>query len=228
MSHAELRDRLDDYVDGALDAAETRAVREHLAACAECRAEVDGLRALLDETRFLPRDVAPPRDLWAGIEARLEPRAPAAAAPDILPLRRRSGPPRWLLQAAAAVVLVAGTSLVTWTLAGRGRAVVAGDPEVLPPAVVQGAAPTVLASFAPAEADYRTAIGDLERLLAEQRGQMAPETAATLERNLAIIDAAIADSRAALERDPNSAALARMLAGMYDTKVQVLRQAVQL
>ena len=53
-------------------------------------------------------------------------------------------------------------------------------------------------------------------------------TVATLERNLAIIDAAIAESRAALENDPNSRELTRMLSSTYDAKVQLLRQAVQL
>ena len=42
-----LRDRLDDFVDGLLDAEEAAAVERHLATCASCRAEEQGLRALL-------------------------------------------------------------------------------------------------------------------------------------------------------------------------------------
>jgi hypothetical protein len=57
---------------------------------------------------------------------------------------------------------------------------------------------------------------------------MAPETAETLERNLRIIDAAIAESRAALEKDPNSRELIDMLSATYDAKVKVLRQAVEI
>jgi hypothetical protein len=50
----------------------------------------------------------------------------------------------------------------------------------------------------------------------------------TLEHNLRIIDAAIAESRAALEKDPNSRELTEMLSATYDAKVKVLRQAVEI
>lgn len=65
-------------------------------------------------------------------------------------------------------------------------------------------------------------------MLATRRGQLAPETVRTLETNLRIIDAAIAESRAALEKDPNSRELTQMLSATYDAKVQMLRQAVEL
>lgn len=241
MTHEQARERLDDFAGGELPDAEHAAVRRHLRGCAECRAEVDGLRALLDEARFLPREIAPPRDLWAGISARLEPRAPAAvetprlveetADPQVIPLRRRGGwqPPRWLLAAAAAVVLMIGTSVTTLMVAGRGAGT--GEPDRLPPVVATPApepTTTALVAFAPAEQGYRTAIDDLAAVLETRRGQLAPETVATLERNLAIIDQAIAESRAALVKDPSSRELAQMLSAVYDTKVRMLQQAVEL
>lgn len=223
MTHAELQDRLDDYVGGELAEDEARLVRRHLDECDDCRDEADALRSLLDQARFLPREIAPPRDLWAGIETRLLPRA--VEAPGVLPLRPRRTP-RWLLQAAAAVVLVAGSSALTYRLASRPARTA-----LLPPATVTQpatAVPTAFAAFQPAEREYRMAIEDLQRLLAERRSEMSLATAATLEENLRIIDQAIAESRAALERDPASPSLARMLSSVYETKVQVLQQAVQL
>ncbi|HVI54538.1 MAG TPA: hypothetical protein VM621_05740 [Luteibacter sp.] len=62
--------------------------------------ELDYLRQM----RSLNRPVAPRRDLWAGIEARLD-EAPAAAAP-----RRRRAQP-WLMAAAIAGVAVLGGGL---------------------------------------------------------------------------------------------------------------------
>ena len=60
----------------------------------------------------LPLELEPRRDLWPDIAARLEqPAAPVAAAP--------RGRPAWLWQAAAAVVLVAGSSLLTARLLDR-------------------------------------------------------------------------------------------------------------
>jgi anti-sigma factor RsiW len=225
ITHEQALERLDDFAGGELPERERRAVQLHLQACAECRAEVDALRSLLDEARFLPREIAPGRDLWAGIEARLEPRADMK----VIPLRPRSAwaPPRWLTLAAAALVLMIGTSATTVFFMQRGGP----GPDTLDPIVAkQAAAPTTTALVAlqPAEAEYQKAIDDLAAVLETRRSQLAPETVATLERNLRIIDQAIAESRAALERDPSSRELAQMLSAAYDTKVRMLQQAVEL
>lgn len=87
---------------------------------------------------------------------------------------------------------------------------------------------TALAAFRPAEREYQRAVDELAQALETRRDDLAPETVATLERNLAIIDAAIAESRQALERDPNSQELTRMLSATYDAKVRLLRNTVQL
>jgi anti-sigma factor RsiW len=164
-------------------------------------------------------------------------------------------PPRWALQIAAALVLVVGSSLVTARVLRERQPV--GPVATLPPAsavapaqgtapAVEGAVPgspggrqvatgpaesgqgTALAAFRPAEREYQQAVDDLARVLETRRASLAPETVATLEHNLAIIDAAIAESRAALVNDPNSRELTDMLSSTYDAKVQLLRRAVQL
>ena len=57
---------------------------------------------LLQEAARLPRSIAPERDLWPGIEAAIqEPKS-------------GGGVPPWLYQAAAMVLLVAGSSGVTY------------------------------------------------------------------------------------------------------------------
>jgi anti-sigma factor RsiW len=237
MSHEYTLERLDDWTAGELPVAEARAVDAHLDACAQCRAEADALRRLLDEVAALPAEVAPPRDLWAGIAARIEAPAPAAVEEKVIPITRARGwrPPQWVQMAAAAVVLVVSSSLVTLQFAGsRGDAAV--QPVAQAPvqqAPAQQAAPasppiTALAAFRPAEEDFETAIADLQRTLASRRGTLAPETVQTLETNLRIIDEAIRQSRAALERDPNSRELTDMLSSAYGQKMAVLRQAVEL
>ena len=231
MTHDTTLDLLDDYVSGELAPREERDVRRHLMACDDCRAEEQALRALLDEAAALPAAIDPPRDLWAQIAPRLEPREPVPAAepaPGVIPLRRPA--PRalpWWMQAAAAVALVVTTAVATMQWGpGRSTAPDAGPMATMPaqPAA-RGAA---LAAFRPAEAESRTAIAELEAALDQKRAELAPETVETLERNLAIIDQAIAESRAALAADPASPQLARVLSDAYGAKVGVLRQAVQL
>ena len=46
-------------------------VEAHLAACAACREGARKLRQVLAHATALPGSVAPPRDLWPGIESRI-------------------------------------------------------------------------------------------------------------------------------------------------------------
>ncbi|HEX8244800.1 MAG TPA: zf-HC2 domain-containing protein, partial [Longimicrobium sp.] len=112
--------------------------------------------------------------------------------------------------------------------AGANTPASPADPAAPGAAGAGGAGQTAFAAFRPAEQDYQRAIDDLVRVLETKRGQLAPETVRTLETNLKIIDAAISESRAALEKDPNSRELTQMLSATYDAKVQMLRQAVEL
>jgi len=266
MTHEHALERLDDFACGELPDIERVMVQRHVDTCGECRAEVEAIQALLADVATLPRAVAPPRDLWAGIAPRLEPRGVALVEPveetrviPFAPARRHWQPPRWALQMAAALVLVVGSSAITAVLmkqeapqdgpvalgpvrANPGQATrpVADGPSAGEAAGGPAASPggrgtaatatqqTAFAAFRPAEASYQTAIADLQRVLEAKQGQMAPETVQTLERNLRIIDAAIAESRAALEKDPNSRELTQMLTATYDAKVKVLRQAVEI
>jgi len=73
------------------------------------------------------------------------------------------------------------------------------------------------------QADFDRATNELGLILAAERGRLRPETVALLERNLAVIDAAVAESRAALARDPANAELRRFFAAASRQKVELLR-----
>ena len=73
------------------------------------------------------------------------------------------------------------------------------------------------------QADFDRATNELGVVLAAERGRLRPETVAVLERNLAVIDAAIAESRAALARDPANAELRRLFAAASRQKVDLLQ-----
>ena len=79
-----------------------------------------------------------------------------------------------------------------------------------------------------ADREYVLAAEDLERVLAEGRDKLSPATVAVLERNLALIDAAIAEARAALEADPANADLRALLWGAHRQKLDLLDRATRL
>lgn len=63
-------DRLSAYLDGELPAREERAVEEHVAGCPSCRAELDGLRAVVHRLQDLQR-ATPPAALGSEVARRV-------------------------------------------------------------------------------------------------------------------------------------------------------------
>lgn len=129
-------DRLSEYLDGELNAAERQACESHLAGCADCARTLEDLRAVVARAAALPGD-PPPAELWAGIEARLE--APVLQMRPRAALRERLSR-RWsqsgMQLAAAAAVLVAATAAVVWwtTRVPSSGAPGTGTVATLPPA----------------------------------------------------------------------------------------------
>jgi hypothetical protein len=84
------------------------------------------------------------------------------------------------------------------------------------------------ASRPSATATYEKEIHDLGRILDERRGDLDSATVTVLEKNLAVIDQAIRQSREALARDPRSRFLDQQLNSALDKKVELLRMAALL
>ena len=75
---------------------------------------------------------------------------------------------------------------------------------------------------------YGREIDMLQKIVAQRKTQLDSSTIAIIEKNLQIIDAAIAQSRAALARDPASRLLSDQLTHALDKKVELLRTAALL
>ncbi len=75
---------------------------------------------------------------------------------------------------------------------------------------------------------YAGEIRTLRKIVRERRTQLDPATVAVLEQSLAVIDSAIAQSRAALAKDPASGFLATQLNRSLDKKVELLRTVASL
>jgi hypothetical protein len=75
---------------------------------------------------------------------------------------------------------------------------------------------------------YAAAVADLERVLADGRGQLDSSTVRVIEQNLQAIDRAIAQAQRALEADPANLYLNTHLAETMRRKLDLLRQAAAL
>jgi predicted anti-sigma-YlaC factor YlaD len=200
MNCAEFRSRLDAYARGTLSAAESASFEAHLDACTACEAILLSAAVPLVELNALPRSVEPGTDLWPAITRRLARRGRV--------LRRGIPVPGWAL-AAAAVLLIALSSGTTVLLLRS-----TGHPSVQASAHLEAV-----------EAEYAAASDDLALTLEKARARLAPGTLATIERNLATIDSALAESRRALAKDPANGVLEQLVIAAWRQKLEFLRRA---
>jgi hypothetical protein len=232
-------DRIDEllpaWIEDDLGPAARDAVSAHLGECLRCAAIVRDLTALRRDAAQLA-ELVPPRDLWDGIAARID--APVIAiasrqSPLAVPSRRI-----WTL-AAAATLLVAVSSGITWSIAMRGasdapaQAATTAAPES--PSTTDLAALTApptgtLASAEPfpPEVLYGREIEDLRAILVERSAELDSSTVAAVVKSLQSIDIAIAEARAALARDASSPFLHDQLNRALQKKLGVLRTAALL
>jgi anti-sigma factor RsiW len=136
-------ERLGAFVDGELEAAEADAVRRHLAACPACRTDADVLgRAGTLLREAVAAEPAPdPEVVWRAVRERVQAEAPVG-----VPVRRRWTLPAWLawprslVWTAAALVLIAGLTL----LQTRERVTPSPEPAALPPPSLAAGPPAVV------------------------------------------------------------------------------------
>ncbi|HSA54768.1 MAG TPA: zf-HC2 domain-containing protein [Gemmatimonadaceae bacterium] len=216
---------LNDVVDDVLAPDDAMRARAHLASCAHCSHRRAELEVTLAEVARAAREIPPPAEAWPAVRAEIESRKVVPLAG--MPARRASmarfaSGRRWTL-VAAGIVLVAASSFVTAVVMDRTQpaapATVAVDP---------GATITVPVAVVDAERSYLASVQELSAALEAARPHLSAQTIEIVERNLALIDAAITESRAALLRDPGNRVLLEVLAGTYRQKLELLRRAAQL
>jgi hypothetical protein len=257
------------WIEGDLAEHEHARVDAHVASCARCQGLTRDIADITHAAAALP-DLSPARDLWKGIEARIQP-----GVVSIAPHRRSMWVQRsWMAVAAAALIVVsssvtyrvgrdtgernsaeqkaspsrnagtreqdrkpesskpepAGTSAVpspSGNVAAEPEAPVTQAPGSVRPAPRAPVARVLSASRAtgsqPVDGALGSEIATLQALLNERRGELDASTVKTVEDNLAIIDAAVAQARAALARDPASGFLTQRLESTLYKKVELLR-----
>jgi anti-sigma factor RsiW len=224
--------RLSGYLSDELSSADKLAVEAHLSSCDDCNAALRDLARVVAEAGGLG-DIEPRRDLWPGIAEAIasngnDPRviafpgsrpANAASAPGRVELSRRG-----LIAASVALIALSGTA--AW-FAGRSTTV-ADVPSAAAPLAPGSGAVSPVAGDQAAPVAMAGELAILEDVLTSARSVLDPNTVRVLERNLGVIEQAIADSREALAQDPGNTFLAQHLERMYRRKLVYLQDAVRL
>lgn len=157
----------------------------------------------------LAREIAPERDLWPGIEA---------AIAEENRSRRGGWVPRYLAQAAAVVLLVGGSSGLTY-LAMKGASApvqVAVTPDLL----------FEQTSFARYDLGpgFQDARSRLRSHLDDELARLSPEARREVEDNLDSIRQAIREINTALEAEPDNVLLQELLLRTYRDELTVMRR----
>ena len=211
-----------EYFEGTLGPDATARLEAHAARCLPCGSLIRDVNGIRDDAASLA-ELSPPSDLWAGIESRIQPRVVSIDA-----ARAHSGMSRkWL--AAAAVLLVASTSTVTYLATSRSLREGAASPAPnRRPAGTLASSGDRTAAIAFTELPYDGEIRRLQSALVERRTQLDPATVRIVEDNLKLIDTAVRQARAALARDPASGFLSGQLNNALEKKIELLRTAALL
>ena len=199
--------------DGTLAPDLASEVAEHLGACDLCATDVARLKSLMTRIREVPAALSVDgEDLWPSIRARIEQDkvAPLRDAPRGHAGSRHYGP--WV-----AGLAIAASLIVVAVLARRG-------PSRAAPTVDGTAGSTPFTAVAESTRVYEEQARFLLNELELRRALMRPESAASADHELQVIDGAIAELKRAIERDPNNMALRALLASSYKQKVDLLKR----
>lgn len=212
--HSEWTDLLSGYLDGELDPVSRRRLESHLERCGPCAAVRDDLaRLVASAPRY--RGTEPGRRVWAAIAREIDGNRVVPIRPATEPARRFAW--RHLIAAGLTMVAVGGGG--AWYLATRAT--------VPSPAFPGPAAEVVLTGAPGASSGYDAAVAELEATLAAQRSRLDTATVRVLEESLTAIDQAVAEARAAIQRDTANRYLSTQIAVNLRKKVALLRLATR-
>lgn len=209
-------------VDGTIGSIRRAELELHVDSCAGCRALLDDLRKIHDAAAALPPLEAPDR-AWLQIAGRLRQEGRIS---DTAPARAAGRSYGVWLAAAAAVILIVASAVLVLQRAGANRA-----PQSAAAPAGAGETPsveTVQTQVDVAQQQFEKAIADLEKVARANQEALDPETSATIDKNLGIIDQAIAENRAAVTSQPSSVAARETLFQALRSKVSLLQDTITL
>jgi len=209
-------------VDGTIGSIRRAELELHLDTCAGCRALFDDLHRIHDAAAALPAIEAPER-AWLQIAGRL--RQEGRITDTQAPGTTRRATALWLAAAAAVILAVASAVFV---LQRSSPAPAPQSASVPGNAVDARSVETVQNEVDAAQQNFEKAIAELEKVAKANQEALDPETSATIDKNLGIIDQAIAENRAAVTSEPTSVAARETLFQALRSKVSLLQDTITL
>lgn len=220
MTHERYREAIQERADGTLGPIRRAELELHLEQCESCRRLADDLARIHDLAASLDHP-APPDRVWPQIAGRLRQEG-RIAAPAAIAASRRYAP----FALAASLLLIVGASLyMLYPLGGQPEGQGTGNPPVA--GAVEGYR-GVETEIQLAEQHYQNAIAKLQEAARSDNDAIDVQTAATLQKNHEVIDQAIAESRAALRSEPQSATARDSLFVALKRKVVLLQDTIAL
>jgi len=218
---------IQEAVDGTIGSIRRAELDAHLAECAACRALLADLQRIHDAAADLPA-IAPPDRAWLQIAGRL--RLEGRISADAVAARPGRRPYVAWLAIAAALVIAAGSAvmLVVPRNTPPSQAPAAAAAASTPGATPEIASVEAVNAVEAAQAQFEKAIADLEKVAKANQQALDANTSATIEKNLGILDQAIADNRAAVKSEPASVAARETLFDALRQKVSLLQDTISL
>jgi hypothetical protein len=228
MTCSQFSESIGELADGSLPASERPRVEVHLQACGDCRQLLEDLKALRAQARTF-ETLPLPDALWPRLAARLRDQGVTEQTADAT----TGGLRYWIAIAAVLVAAIALALLFVRTEQSGSLLQRTAHDDAARPADAAGNAPAVAsvegieAELKLAEEHYERAIAGLQKVAAAD-GTLDPDVAETVERNLQVIDQAIAESRSALNVEPQSRPARESLFEALRRKIVLLQDTIAL
>jgi hypothetical protein len=223
MDCAKYRDAIQELADGTLGSIRKAELQMHLDQCPDCRALAADLIKIRDAASGL-EPIEPPEGAWLQIAGRLrqEGRVEQQATPAIHP-RHRS---MIVLAIAASLVLAVGLSIYLLLPRHQNPAQTA---QVTPGnAAADDPVKSLAVELQLADQHTQNAIAKLEEALKSNANGIDPQVAELLQKDMKVMDQAIAESRAAIAADPANTAARDSLFDALRRKAVMLQDTIAL
>jgi hypothetical protein len=171
---------------------------------------------LIRAARSLEKGIAPGRDLWPGIAEAI--RNPATADP----VRPGSGWQRYLAYAAAVVLLVGGSSGITFLAMHEAPPEYVAEQRV-EPLQLQPVSGNFGGTYELGP-EFMAARESLATQLDSKLSRLSPQARAEVEKNIAEIRAAIQQINRVLADEPDNALLQELLLAAYREELHMMRR----
>lgn len=168
----------------------------------------------------LPKGISPGRDLWPGIAGAI--RNSGAAERPLAARRAQFGWQRILAYAAAVVLLVGGSSGITW-LAATGDEPQYVAQERIEPLELQAVSGSFGGHYELGP-EFMEARASLASQLDAKLSRLSPQARAEVEKNIAEIRASIHQINRVLADEPDNALLQELLLAAYRDELTMMRR----